>query len=516
MKKFYTRLMVALVAIVLAVPAKAAVDGVASLFGTYKMTANVEIIDAAYKDQLPSECEVTIMKDPFGIYACELDGLFGIADSYQQVSKLVTQEDGTQVLRIVNPNGGNWDAWGTFDGWMADAEGNNPFGATGYGPIFYALNEDGSVISVPDFTFVKMTADFSGVAGIIAKYTNVKFTLIAKEEIAVADISGDYHFTPSQDWDYEGKGADFPKEFDMNLANKGDNKLYNVTLAWPNLGQLQLEGKFDGSSLTLPIDNAKLGQYSVFDTYQNAQSNITFNLVGDNLNLTSGILFTENDSVFVYWVGDGLAKKAGVEKEAPTYAGTYKAKATVAYKADGTPDTPVEGDIVIEYDEMYGMYLVTTFLGYDTYTMNQGGIEFRPDAEDPSKGVIVTESMYQYLSINYMSDDFKQIQYLVLRDVNGALGEIPVTFDADGNMTIKDCSIFTSWSGKDEADAFVTYYSPIVASVAGADADAVETVKANESDSTTEYYTISGVKTSANQKGIVLMKKGGKVVKVLK
>ncbi len=464
MKKFYTRLMVALVATVLAIPAKAAVDGVASLFGTYRFTANVEYLDASYKDQLSGDCEVKIIKDATGIFACEIDGLFGIEDSYQLVSKMGEMEDGKQALKIVNPNGGNFDAWGSFAGWMTDIEGNNPFGTSNYGPLYYVLNEDGSVITLPDFSFITIT-DFSAEKGtIVAKFTNAKLTLVAKEEIAVADISGDYHFTPSQEYDY-GVEPNFPKEFDMSLTNKGDNKAYDVTMSWASIGDLKLEGKFDGNTLSLPYENAKVGEYSILDTYQNTKGNITFNLVGDNLSLTSGILFAKNDSVMVYWAGGGLAKKAGVEPATPAYVGTYKAKATVAYKPEGTPDTPTEGDIVIEFDEMYNMYFVTTFLGYDTYTMNQGGIEFRPDAEDPSKGVIVTEAMYQYLDISYMSDDFKQMQYLVLRDVNGALGEIPVTFDADGTMTIKDCSIFTTWTGKDEPDAFVTYYSPIVATV---------------------------------------------------
>ena len=514
MKKFYTRFLVALAAIVLAIPASAAVDGVASLFGTYKMTANLELLDASYKDQLAAECEVKIIKDPVGIYACEIDGLFGIEDSYQQVSKMGEMEDGKQALRIVNPNGGNWDAWGAFDGWMTNIDGSNPFGAERYGPLYYTLNEDGSVITLPDFAFVKMNATFSEVESIIAKFTNVKLTLISKEEVVVNDISGFYHFTPSTDHNYEVV-ADFPTEFDMTLAKKGDNKAYDVTLSWTGLGDLKLEGKFDGTALTIPFENAKLGAYSVVDSYENAKSNIIFNLVGENLKLTSGILFNNEEGKNVYWVGGGLAKKPGDEPVAPSYVGTYKAKATVAYHADGMPDTPTEGDITIEFDETYNMYFVTTFLGYDTYTMNYGGIEFRPDAEDPNKGYIVTEDMYQFLDINYMSEDFKQMQYLVLRDVNGALGEIPVTFDEQGNMTIKDCSIFTSWSGKDEPDGFVTYYSPIVAEKQG-ETDAIKAIETSTTTTATEYYNLNGMKTTANHKGITIVKKNGKVMKVVK
>ncbi len=517
MKKFYTRLLVALAAIVLAIPASAAVESASELYGTYKMTANMELIDASYSNQLAAECEVKIIKDPIGIYACEIDGLFGIEDGYQQVSKISVMEDGKQALRIVNPNGGNWDAWGSFGGWMTDINGSNPFGAEGYGPLYYTLNEDGSVISLPDFSFVKINATFSEVTGVIAKFTNVKLTLVAKEEIEVSDISGTYHVSPTSEWNYEDKVPGFPREFDMTLASKGANTDYDVTLTWENLGELKLEGKFNGNELSIPFENAKVGEYNLLDVYNNAQSALTFGLVGQNLSFMSGLLFTNSANENVFWIGSGLAKPVGGEEpEAPSYVGTYKAQATIAYHADGTPDTPTEGDIVIEFDEMWNTYFVTTFLGYDTYTMNQGGLEFKPDAEDPSKGVIVTESMYQYLDINYMSEDFQQIQYLVLRDVNGALGEIPVTFDADGTLTIKECSILTSWTGKNETDGFVTYYSPIVAEKSNGEETAIKCIEAPAAEGAAEYYNLSGMKTNANQKGIVLMKKGGKVVKVLK
>lgn len=512
MKKFYTRFLVALAAIVLAIPASAAVEGVASLFGTYRMTANVEIIDQAYKDQLSGDCEVKIIADPIGIYACEIDGLFGIEDSYQQVSKMGEMEDGKQALKITNPNGGGWDAWGTFDGWMTEADGSNPFGTDNYGPLYYTLNEDGSVITIPDFSFVKMNTTFTDVDGIIAKFTNVKLTLIKKEEIEVADISGLYHFTPSTDHNYEVV-ADFPTEFDMTLVNKGDNKAYNVTMSWPNLGDLTLEGKFDGSALTIAFENAKVGAYSVVDSYENVKSNITFNLVGENLKLTSGILFNNEAEQNVYWVGGGLAKKDGEDPEVPSYVGTYKATATIVAHMDGTPDTPTEGDIVIEYDESLDMYFITSFLGYDTYTLNYGGIEFRPDADDPSKGYIVAEVNYSYLQFleETAGGDYK---YLELRDVNGANSEIPVTFDEKGNMTIKDCSIFTTTYMGSEDDTFVTYYSPIVA--AKEVETAVRTTAQAVQNTTTEYFNLSGMKTNANQKGIVLVKKNGKVMKVLK
>ena len=516
MTKLYTRLMMAIVAIAMAVPTKAAVESVTSLFGTYKMSANVEFIDASYKDKLSGDCEVKIMADPVGIYACEIDGLFGIEDSYQQVSKMVVQDDGKQALRIVNPNGGNWDAWGSFDGWMTNIDGSNPFGEERFGPIFYTLNEDGSVITIPDFSFVKMNSSFSAVDGIIAKFTNVKLTLIEKEQIEIADISGTYNFTITSDWNY-GVIENIPNTFDMTLTKKSDdNKAYDVTWDWTSMGTLKFEGKFDGSTLTLPFDEMLVNDsIYVSDAYNNLKSNITFNLVGKNLTMSSGVLLTTKNNTNIYWIGAGLAKLAGEETPAPSYVGTYKAKATIAYHADGMPDTPTEGDIVIEYDDAWNMYFVTRFMGYDTYSMNYGGIEFRPNAEDPKKGVIVTEDMYQFLDIVEMRDDYSWIQYLVLRDVNGALGEIPVTFDEKGNMTIKDCSIFTSWEGKDEADAFVTYYSPIVAEKVQEES-AIECVKAPTNNAATEYFNLSGMKTTANQRGIVLMKKGGKVVKVLK
>ena len=125
MKKLYT-VFFTIAALMTSVAANA-VESVTELFGTWTFTANIEYLDASYKDKILNECEVIIDKDPTGTFLAEVDGLCGVENSYQSFSKFETK-DGVQTLKVTNPNGGGYDAWGNLGLWMADPEGNNPFG----------------------------------------------------------------------------------------------------------------------------------------------------------------------------------------------------------------------------------------------------------------------------------------------------------------------------------------------------------------------------------------------------
>ena len=162
MRKIY--LFVALVmAMFVLTPAKAAVKSATDLFGKWSFKANIEFTDNSYKDKIFGESDVVIKADPSGTFVAEIDGLCGVEDSYQVVSKL-EEVDGMQTLRVVNPNGGGWDAWGSLGLWMADIEGNNPFGMDSYGPLNYVINDAGTEITMADFSFVKIS-DFNAEKG---------------------------------------------------------------------------------------------------------------------------------------------------------------------------------------------------------------------------------------------------------------------------------------------------------------------------------------------------------------
>ena len=433
MKKLYS-FVTLIVALFTATSASAQIQSVTELFGTWKFTADVQFNDDSYKNKILNESEVTIKQDPSGTFAAEIDGLCGVENSYQQVSKLVANEEGQQTLKITNPNGGNYDAWGSLGLWMTDVDGRNPFGMTGYGSLYYVVNNEGKEITLPDFSFVSIS-DFSAEYGtIIATVKNAKLTLIAKEEIEVKDISGEYDFTASTNYDY-GVIPNWPTSLKMNIVKKDDtNKNYSVTWAWEEFAPITFDGTFDGNALTLPYSKQVVAYDSIFlaPSYgYTLDGSIVFNLAGDNLSMSTGCSFavpyyldgaTEPDSLsYVFWYGGGIAK---LPKEDPsfTYDGKYEATAVVAYDlSEGK--TPVSGPIEIMYDENSGIYLITNFLGYDTYALNYGGIELKPDAEDPMKATI--DLTYNYLKfLEATAADYKY--YVDFNKVYGNIENIKI------------------------------------------------------------------------------------------
>lgn len=469
MKKFYTFVLL-IVALFVANTAQA-VESATELFGTWAFKADVQYLDESYKSAIKSECDVVIKKDDAGIFVAVIEGLCGVEDSYQDVGRISTSEDGTQSLRITNPNGGGFDAWGSLGLWMTDMEGTNPFGAEGYGPLYYNINADGTEITLPDFTFVKI-ADFSAEKGeIIAKVTNIKLTLKQKEEIVIADISGDYDFVLTSSWDY-GVIENWPTTFKMNVEKKDDtNKAYKVIWTWETLGSISFDGTFDGNTLTLPYSNQLVANDSIYLAPSNGytiEGKASFNLTGKNLSLSSGVSFAvpyDNnadgvvDSLsYIYWYGGGIAKKP---KEAPafSYAGKYIAKANINYDlSDGK--SPAEGAIEVEYFEATDEYLITNFLGYNTYYLNYGGFLLKPDAEDPMKATIELKGANYLEFLEEIAGDYK---YLVVLDGNLQDSYLKVTFDADGTMKIGEFCIGTGTYMGTEDNALITWYSGLTA-----------------------------------------------------
>ena len=495
MRKIYSFVALALALFVLT-PAYAAVQSATELFGKWSFKANIEFVDDSYKDKIFGESEVVIMADPSGTFVAEIDGLCGVENSYQLVSKL-QEVDGSQTLRVVNPNGGNWDAWGALGLWMADAEGNNPFGANNYGPLNYVINDAGTEITMADFTFVKVS-DFNAEKGeIAAKVTGAKLTLVEKEQIVIADLTGSYEFTATTFHDY-GVISGWPTTLKMDISKKDDtNKSYNVSWTWEQFGTISFDGTFDGNTLTLPYSKQLVANDSIYLAPTNGYSldgSIGFNLTGEKLSLSTGVCFAvpfykegseEVDSLsYIFWYGGGIAK---LPKEAPafSYDGTYKAVGSVNYDT-GAVETPSEGNIVITYNDQLEAYVVTEFMGFkNPFTLDYDLMYFIPDSEDPLKGTITCACL------NFIGQtDGGDYRYLAIRDGNLTDYPIPVTLDENGNMTIKDlCFATVTWMGT-ESDALVKWFGTIKATKYVPSAqDWVGTHAVNE---VTYFYTMEG------------------------
>ena len=430
-------------AFMLALPARAQVASAADLFGTYKFTADVNVTDAgqALKDNFKSECEVVITKCSQNIYDGEIQGLAG-ATAVQKINDIDLTAN---TIKITNPNG-NYDVWGGKV-YMANAEGAYPFeqGNT-YSEILYTFDPATKTITLPDFTLV--TCDHANSAATIAaSFTNVKMTLVQSENIDVTDLSGDWHYTAGKGTYDTMEGSTLPTEWDMTLtATDNSKKAYNISLTLGDFAPLALTATFDGVTLTIPFNEdyfdaeQKIGLVNMYGVAR--PGTITFNMANENqLTLTSGMTIAQ-DSIspevpggYKQWYLNGSAKRQGEETEKVTWEGTYKIKAGSIYKAIADFEYPEEFDMVVTYNADYDIYLVTEFFGCDVKSLNNGGISFKPSADDPNKAEITTNPAY-------LKTITAGASYLTLKDLNlSTASNIVITRLEDGTYTLSDFSI---------------------------------------------------------------------------
>ena len=427
-------------AFMLALPARAQVASAADLFGTYKFTADVNVTDAgqALKDNFKSECEVVITKCSYNIFDGEIQGLAG-ATAAQSINAV---DVAANTIKITNPNGNGLWGGGLY---MSNSEGVYPFGGN-YNDILYTFDPATKTITLPDFTLV--TCDHANSAATIAaSFTNAKLTLVQSENIDVTDLSGDWHYTAGKGTYDTMEGSTLPTEWDMTLTATDDSKkAYDISLTLGDFAPLALTATFDGVTLTIPFNEdyfdaeQKIGLVNMYGVAR--PGTITFNMANENLlTLTSGMTIAQ-DSIspevpggYRQWYLNGSAKRQGGETEKVTWEGTYKIKAGSIYKAIADYEYPEEFDMVVTYNADYDIYLVTEFFGCDVKSLNNGGISFKPSADDPNKAEIVT-------STGYLKTIVAGESYLTLKDLNlSSASNIVITRLEDGTYTLSDFSI---------------------------------------------------------------------------
>lgn len=448
MKKIYS--IITLLVVLFAMPVSAQVESVTELFGKYHFTATADVKDASMSEYFSNDCEVEITADPRNIFPGQIKGLAG-AEGVQDIYKLTS--DGKGII-IRNPNG-NYDVWG-HGLYMANADGQNPYYGTQeemYGNIVYSYDSETKTFNLPDFTLITCDDWTKQEANIVVKFTNVKMVLTEEEKVIVEDMSSNYHFTcGTGNYDYN-HDSDFPTEFDLKLTATNETfTAYTAEMQIAGYNKLTLPTKFDGQSMVFTLEDAYLDDAKTLyiGSLYGGSTSSSFSMMksGKNLSMSSGLTIyrkltpaTEEDPAYenVQWYLTGIAKNLNAqEEEKIDYTGTYTTTATV--QMDLTEGiAPTTGDIVIEYDENYNMYLVTKFLGFDTGYINQGGILFTPDEENPLKGTIDCSLDYSNLDMIETADG--NYEYWMLRDGNLSMNPITVTFDAEGNFTLGDFTI---------------------------------------------------------------------------
>lgn len=439
-KNYFLGLLSALMLTFIVTPAKADVTSMVDLFGTYKFTASLEVLDNSYADLFKNEAEVTIFKESGSFYDAAILGIGGATMS-QYVSSIDTKNN-TFVAN--NPNSGN-GLWSGAPVYVSNAEGKNPYGTIQRDFEFvYTYNPETKEITLPDFTVVTVTDWEIDEAKIVAKFSNVKMTLVKAETVEIADLTGDWQFT-SSNYDEE---STFPHEFAVSLnKTSDDNKNYDVTFNIEGYDAVTTTAQFDGASLLIAYDSLYLDKenniffanysgYSLEGTYDFSYNSAT------SMSLTSGMSFVKrtvgkdeegNDKIEseqIQWFGAALLK---LPSDAPAFdwTGRYTAtgqriEATTGYE-DVCPDV---FDFVVEYSDKWGIYLVTEFMGNDVTDLNSGGIEFNI-AED---GMSATLDAGTYIS---MYSESPMVFLCLYNSAGGTEPAINITRGEDGKITME-------------------------------------------------------------------------------
>ncbi|MBO7193012.1 MAG: hypothetical protein J6V47_01860, partial [Bacteroidaceae bacterium] len=399
MKKNYF-LLVCLM-LMMAIQATAQSFTIDQLFGKWQFTADVEFTDAAtqaHKETLSGNCEAVISADE--TYIAKIVGFAG--SSVQQNVNMIGAKNGQDMLKINNLN--NPQLWGSL--YLANENGDNPYGiwengtevVKSYGPVYYNVYATEGLITIPDFTVVALNGYTDKNPTIIAKYTNVKMTLVEAEVVEVADISGDYQFKAGAGTYDTMAGSVIPTEFAVTLAKTSDdNRSYDATIAIEGYDAVTLPASYNGVSVLFDYDNTYLdeangirfapmyGDVTAGSIEFMSQNETTFSLY-------SGFAFASDatvkaadgvtDSLVVngnyhQWYTSGTLKMA-TDAPAFDWAGVYTVKTTDEnglYIADAAGfDWPTEFQIEVEYNEDWGLYLVTKVFGLDVVELNYGGL----------------------------------------------------------------------------------------------------------------------------------------------
>ena len=436
------------------------------LFGKWHFTADVEFTaDAtqAHKEALSGDCEAVISADE--VYLAKIVGFAGSKE--QQNINQIGAKDGQDMAKINNLN--TPQLWS--DLLLANENGDNPYGVfadgdwkvKSYGPVYYKVYAADGLITIPDFTVVLKVTDYQAEkATVIAKYTNVKMTLVEAETIEVADISGDWNFVAGSGAYDTMEGSVIPTDFSIALTKNGDDNLaYTATIAIEGYNNIELPATFDGNTLAIAYDDTYLDEANgirfapMYGSAKNgkiefkSQSESAFTLyngfsfasdkMGKTKDETADSLYVNGE--YHQWYIAGTLKSADGGSQAFTWDGIWNVKvgnpATDIIKA-GTEDIsswPAEFPMHVTYYEAIGMYFVDQLFGYDLYGVNQGGLKLTPNADGTA--TVALDGYYGCAFLKSNGDG----TFLQLTNSSGAATNFTITPNEDGSVKIEDLFI---------------------------------------------------------------------------
>ncbi len=427
----------------------AQVTTITDLYGTYKFTSTMTVTDAgkAYESHFAAVSDVVITSDR--TYDAAVTGIAGGKGGAIGINQTNFE---AKKIGTLNANSSFVNHWQDAKIGITTTDGAYCWGGNNYQFVIYY--DDNGNLSMDDFALV--LADHSaGTTTILAQFTNCKMELVEKETIAIDDMSGFWHFKPSNNsYDTE---AEFSAEWDMTItATSEDFKNYSVEFAFDGYEKFVLNATFDGAELVVPFSETYIDSEDkilILSYFQQREGNIRFKkgTTSSTMSLTSGLRFaqeTEGGAVNeLQWVSGGIATKQEIVQTVD-FAGTYSVTVGTLYAMPtSTVQYPESFTMEIVYNSADNNYLVTKFLGEDISALNDGGIVANVSASDVS---VLEISVGDNSILRELSDGESNI---VLYDNQGLnTGKVTLKIDADGNITMSD---FTTKSKVKSSDATI-------------------------------------------------------------
>ncbi len=375
MKKNYFSTFFAALMLLVAMPATAQVSSLANLFGKYNFSATMEVTaeGESYRDKFSNDCVVTIEKDDYGYFVGYITGIAGLKGD-MAINKITEDLDS---ITILSPN----SYMGEEGLYLSDITGSKNISTgddTQYGDIVYTYDPTTKTFTLPDFSLVTIK-DKQYADKIVAKFTNVKLTFAG--DVAVADLSGDWHFTPEEgEYPSTMQGSTLPTEWDMTLnATDEFNKAYDVSFKLGDYNPLALKASFDGRTLAISFNEdyfdaeKKIGLVNMYGELRPGE--IKFTLEDENLLKlgNSGItIYDELKEENLQWFLAGVATRSVAEEETFDWVGTYTVTVGEIVVENDAYTYPKTFEMEIVYDESWEEWYITKFFGQDV-TFNYYG-----------------------------------------------------------------------------------------------------------------------------------------------
>ncbi len=312
-------------------------------------------------------------------------------------------------------------------------------------------------------------------------------------------------------------GAEHPAEFTMTVEYVEATDAYYIKEFYGNniydlnYGATRLEINPENSKeatlntgIFVGVIESQVLYYQLFDA-TGATGPIKFS-VNEDGTITVGDFFIQRVD---YSNGGALApaafytnvtatKQAAEEPEELTWDGTYAVTADVEMLADG--ECPKTFEMVITYNSEWDFFAITSIMGGDVSSANNGGITFTP-AENTA--TIKTGSYVKVVESGKL--------YWKMFDADGGNNPLDVTRAEDGSLTITDFTVYTMEYDADwnQTLAPLAKYTNVKA-VKGT-VDAIESVQQNTAKANGKTYDLSGRLVKKAAKGIFIQN-GKKVI----